>query len=145
MLRIFLIIFLFLGIAIQNSFAEYRVFLLKISKKSPLAAVENSAKSGATAAQEQSPAPQNPAPAASQDKTFLSTLDPEQYKALYPLGADETISYTETWRCYGRTGGGVPFCPNPKTQPVGNSPTSDQASSPETNIQNPVRTPASPP
>ncbi len=118
MLRIFLIIFLFLGITLQNSFAEYRVFVLRITKKTP------------------------PSTAPTEDKTFLSTLDPEQYKSFHPLAADETISYTETWRCYGRTGGGMPFCPNPKAQPTL---TSDQASSPETNIQNPTRNPASPP
>lgn len=79
----------------QLSPAEYRVFKLIISKK---------ALAGA------------PPPAPGSEKIVMSTLDPEQYPRIYSLGIDEQISYTETWRCYGRTSGFAPFCPNPKDQ-----------------------------
>ncbi len=145
MVRKFLIIFLFLGITIQNSFAEYRVFLLKITKKVAPPITENPSQPTTTSPETPAASTQQDSAAPSPDKTFLSTLDPEQYKDLHPLSADETISYTETWRCFGRTGGGIPLCPNPKAAPAPNPPTSDQASGPETNIQNPIRNPASPP
>ncbi|MGZ3769883.1 MAG: hypothetical protein ACXVCP_03410 [Bdellovibrio sp.] len=82
------------------SFAEYRVFVLKISKK--------------TAA----PTPGNSrAPAEASDFRLVeSTLDPEQYRYYYPIAADETVTYTATWRCYGRTDNFKPHCPNPKDQ-----------------------------
>lgn len=73
-------------------FAEYRVFVLKIMKKSA-------------------------DPAMAQDFRLVeSTLDPIQYRYFYPVAADEVITYTDTWRCYGRTGGFQPHCPNPKGQ-----------------------------
>ena len=46
-----------------------------------------------------------------------STLDPIQYPYYYSLQANEKVSYTETWRCYGRTGDFKEYCPNPKAQP----------------------------
>jgi hypothetical protein len=46
-----------------------------------------------------------------------STLDPLQYPFYYPVQKDEVVQYTETWRCYGRTGDEQPPCPNPKTIP----------------------------
>lgn len=86
-----LLIFLLL-LAPQLGAAEYRVFLLRISKKST-------------------------DPQASQDFRLVeSTLDPEQYRYYYPVAADEVITYTDTWRCYGRTDGFKPHCPNPKGQ-----------------------------
>lgn len=73
-------------------FAEYRVFMLKIMKKS-----------------------QDPNMA--QDFRLVeSTLDPIQYRYYYPVAADEEVTYTDTWRCYGRTGDFQPLCPNPKGQ-----------------------------
>lgn len=45
-----------------------------------------------------------------------STLDPHQYPLYYPVQANEVISYTETWRCYGRTSDFQAYCPNPKAQ-----------------------------
>jgi hypothetical protein len=57
---------------LQNTFAEYRVFVLKI---------ENSKTKVI--------------------KTLKSTLDPNQYKNIYLLSPDETISYVDTWRCQG--------------------------------------------
>ncbi|MEK2688103.1 hypothetical protein [Bdellovibrio sp. GT3] len=79
--------------------AEYRVFVLKIS---------TSAKPS-----EGQDASENTEPAF---RLVESTLDPEQYRAFYPVAADETITYIDTWRCYGRTGGMKPLCPNPKGQ-----------------------------
>ena len=65
--------------------AEYRVFLLQI---------EN--------------------PKKSEIRYIKSTLDPEQYKTLYPVHSDETISYTQTWRCYGSTAGLQGLCEGPR-------------------------------
>lgn len=46
---------------------------------------------------------------------FLSTLDPEQYQTYFPLLNDETLTYIETWRCYGRTDFFKPICQKPPT------------------------------
>ncbi|QDK46202.1 hypothetical protein DOM22_14030 [Bdellovibrio sp. ZAP7] len=84
----------FIFLAPVLSHAEYRVFVLKISKR---------ASTGAAAA----------------DQGFRlveSTLDPVQYRYFYPVAADEEVTYIDTWRCYGRTGGMTPHCPNPKGQ-----------------------------
>ncbi|WP_374078970.1 hypothetical protein [Bdellovibrio bacteriovorus] len=90
--RIFLSAFFFL-LSPSLSQAEYRVFLLKITKKSA--------------------DPQNP----SQDFRLVeSTLDHIQYRFFYPVAADEEVTYIDTWRCYGRTGDFQPHCPNPKGQ-----------------------------
>lgn len=81
--------------------AEYRVFLLKISKRAPASAQ-----------------PVNPAePPAAQDYRLVeSTLDHIQYRYYHPVAADEDVTYIATWRCYGRTDGFKPHCPNPKGQ-----------------------------
>lgn len=42
-----------------------------------------------------------------------TTLDPEQFTSLYPLPAHEKISYTQTWRCRGRTDFFKGHCENP--------------------------------
>ncbi|WP_413575164.1 hypothetical protein ACLVWU_12840 [Bdellovibrio sp. HCB290] len=92
--------FIFLIPALSQ--AEYRVFVLKISKSA-------SASAEASAGQA---APDG-------EPTFRlveSTLDPDQYRGFYPVAADETVTYIDTWRCYGRTGGMQPHCPNPKGQ-----------------------------
>ncbi len=65
--------------------AEYRAFLLQI--KSP---------------EEETP------------KLVKSSLDPKQYRGYYPLKSNETITYIDTWRCSGRTGGLLPICKSPK-------------------------------
>ena len=66
--------------------AEYRVFLLKIARSE-------------------------------QDFRLVeSTLDPMQYRYIYQVMPDEQVTYTDTWRCYGRTDGFKEFCPNPKGQ-----------------------------
>ena len=64
--------------------AEYRAFLLQI--KSP---------------QEEA-------------RLVKSSLDPFQYIGYYPVRADESITYIDTWRCPGRTGGLQPICKSPK-------------------------------
>ena len=74
---------------LQCTFAEYRVFVLKI---------ENS-KTKVT-------------------KTLKSTLDPNQYKTIYLLGADETISYVDTWRCMGATRDFKAMCSAPLRLPA---------------------------
>ncbi|HEY8272349.1 MAG TPA: hypothetical protein VIG33_15770 [Pseudobdellovibrionaceae bacterium] len=71
--------------------AEYRMFTLKITNKN------------------------------TQDYRLVdSTLDPVQYPYYYPVQKDEVVQYTDTWRCYGRTGGGLPPCPNLKSNPATN-------------------------
>ncbi|MNK07432.1 hypothetical protein D3C87_253460 [compost metagenome] len=85
-----------------SSKAEYRVFLLKIAKRAPATAT---------------PEAVTQTPPLTQDYRLVeSTLDPIQYRYYYPVAADEEVSYTETWRCYGRTDGFKPHCPNPKGQ-----------------------------
>lgn len=102
-LLFFLILF-----QVTESHSEYRVFRLKISKKTTAPTTD--------------------------ERIVESTLDPEQYRLYYPVAADEVISYTETWRCYGNTSE-TPFCPQPERQP----------SSAATNNQNPRVNSPSPP
>jgi|GEM_PF-920504 hypothetical protein len=90
--RILLSAFFFIIFGV-TAHAEYRVFTLKISKKSA--------------------DPKTP----SQDFRLVeSNLDPEQYRGYYPVAPDEEITYIDTWMCYGRTDGFKEFCPNPKGQ-----------------------------
>lgn len=42
-----------------------------------------------------------------------SNLDPDQYRAFYPVANDQTLIYVDTWMCRGRTNQ-LPICPNPK-------------------------------
>ncbi len=74
----------------QISWAEYRVFVLKISNKTK-----------------------------NRTKIINSTLDPEQYKSFYLLNPDEVISYVNTWRCKGSTRDFTALCagPLPKVTP----------------------------
>ncbi|MGZ3774221.1 MAG: hypothetical protein ACXVCY_03900 [Pseudobdellovibrionaceae bacterium] len=102
------------------SSAEYRVFLLKISKKAaPTEAVPSKP------APSSSDSPASSAPLTQTEQTAQtgadfrlveSTLDPQQYRSYYPVASDEEISYIATWRCYGRTDNFLPHCPNPKGQ-----------------------------
>jgi hypothetical protein len=48
-----------------------------------------------------------------ESRQFDSTLDPEQYKTFYPLNANETIVYIDTWRCKGRTSDFKQLCLKP--------------------------------
>lgn len=83
---------LFLLMTPSLCLAEYRVFLLKIMKRSVN-------------------------PQAAQDFRLVeSTLDHVQYRYYHPVAADEDVTYIDTWRCYGRTGDFQPHCPNPKGQ-----------------------------
>lgn len=70
--------------------AEYRVFLLEIT----------------TPSSDPTQAPEK--------RSLASTLDPVQYRGFYPLEPGQTIFYTDTWLCPGRTGGFKPLCPNPR-------------------------------
>ena len=89
-----LLLFVFLSAFFQtNVYAEYRVFVLKISK----------------------PNPEKDQPPVS--RTVQSTLDPIQYKELYPVQPEEKIEYIDTWRCKGRTGDFQDFCPKPEASP----------------------------
>lgn len=85
----------------STAFAEYRVFSLIIVNQ----------KNQAT-------------------RQIQSTLDPEQYRTLYPLNSDEIIAYVDTWRCKGRTDWLQPHCENPNKEPfkypsLGRSPASN--------------------
>ncbi len=51
-------------------------------------------------------------------RQMLSTLDPEQYRTLYPLGPDESITYVQTWRCFGRTDSFRTICSKPDKKPA---------------------------
>ncbi|WP_413293239.1 hypothetical protein ACLSU7_17795 [Bdellovibrio sp. HCB185ZH] len=91
----------FIFLAPVLSHAEYRVFVLKISKRAAAtagASVDTSAEGEPSF------------------RLVESTLDHVQYRYFYPVAADEDVTYIDTWRCYGRTGGGIPHCPNPKGQ-----------------------------
>lgn len=63
-------------------------------------------------------------------RQIQSTLDPQQYKTLYPLNSDEIIAYVDTWRCRGRTDWLQTHCENPNKEPfkypsLGRSPASN--------------------
>lgn len=115
--------------------AEYRVFLLKISKNSNALPVQTMDPSltpnEATKDTDPNVANRNPASVESPDnlstatdpqeqdfRLIESTLDPEQYRGYYQIAADETIVYIDTWMCRGRTNHLQSFCPNPKAQNV---------------------------
>ncbi len=89
--------------------AEYRVFLLKLSK----------------------PNPDKTQPTL--ERTLLSTLDPVQYRGYYPVEPDEQIEYIDTWRCTGRTGDFQDYCPKPTTADTA-SPSPQKAQIPEPNV-----------
>lgn|GEM_PF-5758487 len=46
-------------------------------------------------------------------RTIESTLDPLQYPYYFPVAANERVTYTETWRCRGRTSDFTPLCSQP--------------------------------
>ena len=89
--------------------AEYRVFVLKISKphtdktKPPI------------------------------ERTQLSTLDPDQYRGYYPVESNEQIEYVDTWRCTGRTGDYQDYCPKPLAGST-TSPSSQKAQIPDSGV-----------
>lgn len=79
-------LFILLSVSTAGAAAEVRVFLLRIAKKSD---------------------PQD-------FRLVTSTLDPLQYPGYHTVRPDEFVTYTETWRCPGRTGDFRPLCPNPR-------------------------------
>ena len=60
-------------------------------------------------------------------RTIQSTLDPIQYKDLYPLAPDEVISYDDTWMCFGRTDNFLALCPNPQKAQIPDPDVSNQS------------------
>lgn len=62
-----------------------------------------------------------------------STLDPIQYPYYYPVQKDEIVQYTDTWRCYGRTGDFKEPCPNPRAPASTDSPAQNQGPAPRAN------------
>lgn len=123
-----LIVFYFL--VSSAALAEYRVFVLKITKKPTSqqpSATQSSTQSSASREPSSNPkkdsdssSPENLSPLES-TRYVTTTLDPEQYRGYYTVANDETVTYIETWRCFGRTDGFKPLCPNPKkTGPTSN-------------------------
>ncbi len=51
-------------------------------------------------------------------REFLSTLDPFQYTTYYPVLSSESISYTDTWMCWGDTSYNKDYCPKPNRNPA---------------------------
>lgn len=51
-------------------------------------------------------------------RQILTTLDPDQYRTVYPLAQDESISYVKTWRCAGRTDFFQTICEAPDRSPA---------------------------
>lgn len=116
-----LALFLILFSSLQNTYAEYRAFLLKISQP-----VENN--------------PDNPSPPDAQPAFRLvrSNLDHLQYGQYYPLLPGEKIQYIDTWMCRGRTGGMTLVCKSPRE--IASEQAADVAAAPPTS---PVASPES--
>jgi len=81
--------FLFVTLSFNFCFAEYRAFQLQITKQT-----------------DKGP---------EVIKTFISTLDPDQYKDFHLLNEQEQITYIDTWMCQGRTDQYTPICPPPRS------------------------------
>jgi hypothetical protein len=47
-------------------------------------------------------------------KKWDSTLDPIQYRDFNPVPNGHTLTYQDTWMCYGSTAHFKNICPNPK-------------------------------
>ncbi|MGE4132855.1 MAG: hypothetical protein AB7F86_14540 [Bdellovibrionales bacterium] len=52
-------------------------------------------------------------PTTGQERTELSTLDPNQYRGYHPVKAEERVTYSATWMCRGSTAG-RPLCSRPE-------------------------------
>ncbi len=50
-------------------------------------------------------------------RQIQSTLDPEQYQSVYPVGTDESLTYVQTWRCKGNTNHYQSHCQSPELKP----------------------------
>ena len=79
-----LFIIIFFALISLSVKAEYRMFVLQISNSK-----------------------------LQRSRTVYSTMDPLQYKTIYPLTSDEAIEYTATWRCKGNTSGFKIHCARP--------------------------------
>lgn len=75
---------LILGLILPLAHAEYRAFELVITDS-----------------------------ATGQERTEISTLDPNQYRGYHPVKSTETVSYRATWRCRGNTSNFKPVCKQP--------------------------------
>ena len=65
-------------------------------------------------------------------KQIETTLDPDQFVTLYPLNQAETISYVDTWKCFGRTDFFKTHCVKPSTvSQLDQKPATDTSQSPE--------------
>ena len=91
-----------------NSHAEYRAFLLKISKKP----ARPPASTGLPASADQA-APKAPKGEEQDFRLVKSSLDPYQYPTYYPIAQDEMVQYVQTWMCRGRTNDAPDICEPP--------------------------------
>lgn len=82
------LIFLFLFFSSTYLNAEYRVFKLQFKNSKT-----------------------------NQIRQIQSTLDPEQYKTLFPLTEGEILTYVQTWRCPGSTSHFKAHCLSPELKP----------------------------
>lgn len=112
-------LFLFVTILLlsESSYSEYRAFRLLISKKTPQ---QQPAQSPADLNQNTTTATEPPTAETPQPENtgreVISTLDPYQYRGYYSVRDDETIVYTQTWMCPGRTSDYKEICPAPETR-----------------------------
>ena len=98
---------LFTLLASITAQAEYRVFMLLLSNTKAASA-----------------------------KQIQTTLDPDQYRTLFPLNEGESLTYVDTWMCTGRTDFFKTHCEKPeKVQPpaasLDRSPASTTSQSPD--------------
>ncbi|MBL7671097.1 MAG: hypothetical protein JNM39_11500 [Bdellovibrionaceae bacterium] len=115
-----LLFFVAISLCQMEAAAEYRVFVLKISRApaavlAPDSSLEKTPLDIPPSAPNlnippPAPNPKAPAPAS---RLIQSTLDPNQYPGYYPLEKDESIVYVDTWKCPGRTGDFKPLCQRP--------------------------------
>lgn len=56
-------------------------------------------------------------PKANRTWQILSTLDPIQYKTIFPLSSGESVTYVQTWRCPGSTSQFKAYCQSPVLKP----------------------------
>jgi hypothetical protein len=108
-----LLFFVPISLCQREAAAEYRVFVLKISR-APAAGpgTDSSLEKTPLDIPPTAPNPKAPVPAPA-PKLIQSTLDPNQYPGYYPLEKDESIVYVDTWKCPGRTGDYKPLCQRP--------------------------------
>lgn len=52
--------------------------------------------------------------ATGQERTVISTLDPNLYRTYYPVQLTEVVRYRATWRCRGNTSNFQPICAKPE-------------------------------